>query len=44
MLYHLIQFFISFNPPCLNWLGWYLNFSVWFMKSVLFEPEKKVIK
>jgi hypothetical protein len=27
-----------------KWLGWYLNFSMWFMKSVLFEPKKIVIK
>jgi len=27
-----------------KWLRWYLNFSMWFMKSVLFEPKKIVIK
>jgi hypothetical protein len=28
-----------------KWLGWYLNFSTWFVKNTLFAQEKcKIIK
>jgi hypothetical protein len=30
------DFMLTFKQP-----GWYLNFSEWFMKNVLFEQKKK---